>query len=330
MHLPLAPATRATASARRGAGAPSPTTRPRCDRPRRTWSRPILGRASAPSPPAARSASTASPTRCCSPTRSPPRAPQALRRRTRLAPPRRRRRRASTCASARCQSGAAERLRDEPRPAGGRRHAGDAGRRDPDRAGRRRRVPRRPHRRARRLTRSRRPLRVDLLADPLQGAAQDARDVHLRVADLLGDLRLGHVLDEAQPQDQPLALVEVGEGAFERELALDQLEALVLVADPLRGRRFVASSPPAGRSSESGRRLWLASSTSSTSVGSTSSFSAISPTEGERCSSSVSSPRSPCRPPPCGRAGRAAPAPSRRGRGNGASARRGSSARRTR
>ena len=49
------------------------------------------------------------------------------------------------------------------------------------------------------------------------------------------------------------------------------------------------SSPPAGRSSESGRRLWFASSTSSTSVCSSSSRSAISPTDGERCSSLVSS-----------------------------------------
>ena len=35
--------------------------------------------------------------------------------------------------------------------------------------------------------------------------------MHLRVADLVGDLRLGHVLDEAQAQDQPLALVELGQ-----------------------------------------------------------------------------------------------------------------------
>ena len=45
---------------------------------------------------------------------------------------------------------------------------------------------------------------------------------------------------------------------------------------------------PGGRA-RAGRRLWLASSTSSTSVGSTSSRAAISPTEGERCSSTVSS-----------------------------------------
>jgi hypothetical protein len=59
------------------------------------------------------------------------------------------------------------------------------------------------------------------------------------VADPLRDLRLGHVLDEAQVQDQPLALRQVREGGVERDFALDQLEALVLAADPLRGRRFV-------------------------------------------------------------------------------------------
>ena len=53
-------------------------------------------------------------------------------------------------------------------------------------------------------------LLLDLLPDPGQRPAQDPRDVHLRVADPLGDLRLGHVVDEAQAQDQPLALVEVG------------------------------------------------------------------------------------------------------------------------
>ena len=45
--------------------------------------------------------------------------------------------------------------------------------------------------------------------------------------------------EEAQAQDQALALVEVGEGPLERQLVLDQLEALVLVADPLRRRRFL-------------------------------------------------------------------------------------------
>jgi hypothetical protein len=63
--------------------------------------------------------------------------------------------------------------------------------------------------------------------------------VHLRVADLLGDLRLGHVLDEAQAEDQPFAVVELRQHAFERQFVVDQLVALVLVADPLRGGRFV-------------------------------------------------------------------------------------------
>src|SRR5918995_6263451 len=73
-------------------------------------------------------------------------------------------------------------------------------------------------------------------ADPLQGAAEDPRDVHLRMADPLGDLRLRQVLDEAELQDQPLALVEVGERPLQRQFVLDQLVAGVLVADPLRGR----------------------------------------------------------------------------------------------
>src|SRR6185369_2901365 len=54
-------------------------------------------------------------------------------------------------------------------------------------------------------------------ADALQGATEDAGDVHLRVADPLGDLRLRQVLDEAQLQDEALALVEVGEGSLQRQ-----------------------------------------------------------------------------------------------------------------
>jgi hypothetical protein len=54
------------------------------------------------------------------------------------------------------------------------------------------------------------PLLPDLLSDPSEGATQDSRHVHLRVADLLGDLRLSHVLGEAQAQHQPLALVQMG------------------------------------------------------------------------------------------------------------------------
>ena len=62
--------------------------------------------------------------------------------------------------------------------------------------------------------------------------------MHLGVADPLGYLRLRQVLDEAQLQDQPLAVVEVGEGTLKGQFVLDQLVAGVFVADPLRGRGF--------------------------------------------------------------------------------------------
>ncbi len=70
--------------------------------------------------------------------------------------------------------------------------------------------------------------------------------MHLRVADLLGDLRLGHVVDESHPQHQPLPLVQVGEGRVESDSALDQLEPLVLASDPLRRRRFLCVIAPRG------------------------------------------------------------------------------------
>ena len=99
-----------------------------------------------------------------------------------------------------------------------------------------------------------------LLADSLQRAPQDPGDVHLGMADPLGDLRLGHVLDEAQPQDQALALVEVGQGSLEGHLVPRPARS------PRPRRRSTRrpgdsseSSPPTGRSRESGRRLWLAS-----------------------------------------------------------------------
>jgi hypothetical protein len=47
------------------------------------------------------------------------------------------------------------------------------------------------------------------LAEPFQAVAQQPRDLHLRAADPHGDLRLRQFLDEAQPQQLPLAIVEV-------------------------------------------------------------------------------------------------------------------------
>src|SRR5579884_1032147 len=48
----------------------------------------------------------------------------------------------------------------------------------------------------------------DLLADLLERPADQPRDVHLRDAHLLRDLRLRQPFEEAQVQDLPLAVVE--------------------------------------------------------------------------------------------------------------------------
>jgi hypothetical protein len=44
-----------------------------------------------------------------------------------------------------------------------------------------------------------------LLAEPLEALTQQARHMHLRDADILGDLCLRHVLEEAQKQDATFA-----------------------------------------------------------------------------------------------------------------------------
>ena len=130
------------------------------------------------------------------------------------------------------------------------------------------------------------PLIGDLFADSVEGAAQDAGDVHLGVADLLGDLRLGQVLDEAQAQDQ-CARARPDGAAPRPGRSCPSTSSKPSSSSPIHseGGDSSASSPPTGRSSERGRRLWLASSTSSTSVSlRPRARLAISPTEGERCS----------------------------------------------
>src|SRR5680860_1599670 len=76
-------------------------------------------------------------------------------------------------------------------------------------------------------------------------------------------------------------------GEIAERLGVEQTDVLE-VMEANHNRRPLSLDRPAG-SEESGRRLWLASITSSTSVCSTPSRSAISPTEGERCSCLVSS-----------------------------------------
>jgi hypothetical protein len=73
------------------------------------------------------------------------------------------------------------------------------------------------------------------------------------VADPLGDLRLRHVLGETQAQHQALAFVQVGQRRLQRDPVLDQLEPLVLVADPL-GRR--SCSPRGTRTVQTRSRKW--------------------------------------------------------------------------
>src|SRR5215471_9092131 len=62
--------------------------------------------------------------------------------------------------------------------------------------------PPRGRRRLRRLPRH-------VLAELLQRGALEAGDVHLADAQALGDLGLGHLLEEAHDHDPPLALVQV-------------------------------------------------------------------------------------------------------------------------
>src|SRR5579883_1238944 len=90
----------------------------------------------------------------------------------------------------------------------------------------------------------------DLLADLLERAADQARDVHLRDPDLLGDLRLCQALEEAEVEDRALAVVERPEarrehGAVLRDLVgvldlaerLERVELLPVLGAPAGGER---------------------------------------------------------------------------------------------
>src|SRR4051794_29249130 len=64
-------------------------------------------------------------------------------------------------------------------------------------------------------------------------AADQARDLHLGDAYPVGDLRLGHVLGEAQVEHDLIALGQGLQRGLDGRLVLDQVEALVLDADPV-------------------------------------------------------------------------------------------------
>ena len=71
--------------------------------------------------------------------------------------------------------------------------------------------------------------------------------VHLRVTDSLGDLRLGEVLDEAEPEHQKLPFAERRQPGAERGPLLDGLEPGILDAHPIGERRVVRVRAGAGR-----------------------------------------------------------------------------------
>src|SRR5689334_19402593 len=81
--------------------------------------------------------------------------------------------------------------------------------------------------------RVRRPgeLLADAAADLLECLADQARHVHLRDADLLRDLGLREVLDEAQVQHQPVAFRKRTQLRPERGGVLRELVAGVLAAE---------------------------------------------------------------------------------------------------
>ena len=75
------------------------------------------------------------------------------------------------------------------------------------------------------------------------------------MADLLGDLRLGHVLDEAQPQDQPLAVVELQRspsvGEIAAKLEIEPAEVLEVLEANHNRRPLSLDRPVGGEDDES-------------------------------------------------------------------------------
>jgi hypothetical protein len=82
------------------------------------------------------------------------------------------------------------------------------------------------------------PIRVETL----ERAADDPRNVHLRAADPLGDLRLQQVLLEAQAQDLARAIVEDPRHPLDRHARLDAAaHGVAVIPDPPLARALYAS-----------------------------------------------------------------------------------------
>jgi len=91
---------------------------------------------------------------------------------------------------------------------------------------------------------------LEPLLEAVQGAADEARDLHLRHADAARDLGLREVLDEAQVEHLAIAVVEhAAQGAQRRDL-LGAVDAFVDVADGVASVRSGSSPPAVGDSSE--------------------------------------------------------------------------------
>ena len=133
---------------------------------------------------------------------------------------------------------------------------------------------------------ARRAAAEQLLAHDAQRLADQARHVHLREPDALGDLRLRQPLLEAHAQDLALARGQPVERGLERGAVLRALELLVLAADRLERVELLLAAPGRSRA-----RRWSTPSptsiASSTSSGVVFSSSAISAMLGERPSRPV-------------------------------------------
>src|SRR3954451_17986816 len=99
------------------------------------------------------------------------------------------------------------------------------------------------------------PRRAPSGARALERHAQDPRDLHLRDADMLADLALREVLDEAQVEDAVLARRERAHAAAHDVAALDEPERRVLAADRLAQRaRLPVRAGGGGLQGRPGRR----------------------------------------------------------------------------
>src|SRR4029079_9533381 len=95
---------------------------------------------------------------------------------------------------------------------------------------------------------------VHPVAEPVQGLRQEPRHVHLRDPDLLRDLGLGHVPEEAQQHDRALTLVQLGEDRAQSLAAVHPGEIGVRRAHQLahrgaallRGEHLVQRRAPVG------------------------------------------------------------------------------------